>query len=205
MWLNCRIAVYPIKPITLSVSNSSSQTNQILFFWFLSGAASTDHGVRQHKRVTHLGAFPIGINPQRFLNTLNSETCLAHIKVFQNMYRNHKVILGVDRLDYIKGIPLKLKAIERFFDDNPQWVSKVVLVQIAVPSRGTVKEYQKLKRQTHELVGRINGKYGSLATGVPIHYFDKTVPFDQLCALYRIADALLVTSVRDGMNLVAYG
>lgn len=113
------------------------------------------------------------------------------------------MLLGIDRLDYIKGIPHKLYAYERFFEENPSWIDKVVLVQIAVPSRTKVDEYIRLKRVTHELVGHINGRFGSLSS-VPIHYLDQSIPFDELCALYCVADAALISSVRDGMNLVAF-
>eukprot|EP00466_Bigelowiella_natans_P011203 jgi/Bigna1/72045/fgenesh1_pg.18_\ len=168
------------------------------------GGMKTEKGVKHRGRVTHVQAFPIGITPRKFLDCLETDSVKARLKELQSMYKGQKLILGVDRLDYIKGIPLKLKAIERFFERNPKWIGKLVLLQIAVPSRGAVNEYKKLRRQTHELVGRINGRFGSFDTGVPIHYLDKTVPFDQLCALYRFADSVLITSVRDGMNLVAY-
>jgi trehalose 6-phosphate synthase/phosphatase len=92
---------------------------------------------------------------------------------------------------------------ERFFENNPDWVGKVVLVQIAIPSRTDVKEYQRLARETHELVGRINGRFGSLSK-VPIHYLDQSIPFSRMCALYKIADVCINTSLRDGMNLVSY-
>ncbi|GAB5364753.1 hypothetical protein AAMO2058_000997100, partial [Amorphochlora amoebiformis] len=168
------------------------------------GTSAVEKGVRHRDRVTKIAAFPIGITPEKFLKCLETESVKARLQELKSLYRGQKMILGVDRLDYIKGLPLKLKAMERFFADNSEWVGKVVLLQIAVPSRGAVDEYKKLKRQTHEMVGRINGQFGSFETGVPVHYLDKAVPFDQLCALYRFADALLVTSVRDGMNLVAY-
>jgi trehalose 6-phosphate synthase/phosphatase len=111
--------------------------------------------------------------------------------------------VGIDRSDYIKGIPHKLYAMERFFEENSDWAGKVVLIQIAVPSRTDVKEYQRLARETHEIVGRINGRFGSLAS-VPIHYLDQSIPFPRMCALYRVADVCINTSLRDGMNLVSY-
>jgi len=102
-----------------------------------------------------------------------------------------------------QGIPQKLHALELFFDRNPQFVDQVVLVQIAIPSRTDVEEYKKLKANMHELVGRINGRFGSVSS-VPIHYLDQSIPFDKMCALYRVADCMVITSIRDGMNLVAY-
>ncbi|KVI00773.1 hypothetical protein Ccrd_020974 [Cynara cardunculus var. scolymus] len=113
------------------------------------------------------------------------------------------VMLGVDRLDMIKGIPQKILAFEKFLEENPDWHDKVVLLQIAVPTRTDVPEYQKLTCQVHEIVGRINGRFGSLTT-VPIHHLDRSLDFHGLCALYAITDVALITSLRDGMNLVSY-
>jgi trehalose 6-phosphate synthase/phosphatase len=112
-------------------------------------------------------------------------------------------MLGVDRLDMIKGIPQKLLAFEMFLEKNPDWREKVLLVQIAVPTRTDVHEYQRLTSQVHEIVGRINGRFGTL-TFMPIHHLDRSLAFHQLCALYAITDVFLVTSLRDGMNLVSY-
>ncbi|KAE8690485.1 Alpha,alpha-trehalose-phosphate synthase 1 [Hibiscus syriacus] len=108
-----------------------------------------------------------------------------------------KVMLGVDRLDMIKGIPQKILAFEKFLDENPIWRSKVVLLQIAVPTRTEVPEYQKLRSQVHAIVGRINGRFGTLTE-------DCSLDFHELCALYVVTDVALLTSLRDGMNLVSY-
>ena len=112
-------------------------------------------------------------------------------------------MLGVDRLDMIKGIPQKLLAFEKFLEEHPEWRDKVLLVQIAVPSRTDVPEYRRLRSLVHEIVGRINGRYGTL-THVPIHHLDRQLAFAELAALYAITDVCLVTSLRDGMNLVSY-
>lgn len=111
--------------------------------------------------------------------------------------------MGVDRLDYIKGVPQKLHALEVFLADHPEWVGKVVLVQVAVPSREDVEEYQNLRAVVNELVGRINGKFGTVEF-MPIHFLHQSVPFEELTALYAVSDACLVSSTRDGMNLVSY-
>eukprot|EP00803_Ostreobium_quekettii_P004213 evm.model.scf_496.3 EVM.evm.TU.scf_496.3 scf_496:10894-17245(+) len=127
----------------------------------------------------------------------------AQIEELRARYRGHKVMLGVDRLDMIKGIPQKLLAFEKFLEEHEEWREKVLLVQIAVPTRGKVREYQKLRSMVHEMVGRINGKFGSL-THVPIHHLDRSLGFHELVALYAVTDVALVTSLRDGMNLVSY-
>ena len=112
-------------------------------------------------------------------------------------------MLGVDRLDMIKGIPQKLLAFEKFLDEKPEWRDKVLLIQIAVPSRTDVPEYQRLTSLVHEIVGRINGRFGTLGS-VPIHHLDRSLGFQELVALYAVTDVALVTSLRDGMNLVSY-
>jgi trehalose 6-phosphate synthase len=114
-----------------------------------------------------------------------------------------KLIVGVDRLDYIKGVPQKLHALEVFLTQHPEWIGKVVLVQVAVPSRQDVEEYQNLRNVVNELVGRINGKFGTVEF-MPIHFMHKSVSFEELVALYAVSDACLVSSTRDGMNLVSY-
>ena len=111
--------------------------------------------------------------------------------------------MGVDRLDYIKGVPQKLHALEVFLTEHPEWIGKVVLVQVAVPSRQDVEEYQNLRAVVNELVGRINGKFGTIEF-MPIHFMHKSVSFDELIALYSVSDVCLVSSTRDGMNLVSY-
>lgn len=111
-------------------------------------------------------------------------------------------MIGVDRLDYIKGVPQKLHALEIFLTEHPEWVGKVVLVQVAVPSRQDVEEYQNLRAVVNELVGRINGKFGTIEF-MPIHFMHKSVPFEELVALYAVSDVCLVSSTRDGMNLVS--
>jgi trehalose 6-phosphate synthase len=112
------------------------------------------------------------------------------------------IILGVDRLDYTKGIDLRLRVLETFFDAHPELEGKVSLVQISVPSREDVEEYQEIRRQVEELVGRVNGRFGQ-AGWMPVHYVYRSVPFEELIGAYSTADVMLVTPLRDGMNLVA--
>ncbi|CAD6944776.1 unnamed protein product, partial [Tilletia laevis] len=97
----------------------------------------------------------------------------------------------------------KLYALEAFLQDHPEWVGKVVLVQVAVPSRQDVEEYQNLRSKVNEAVGAINGRFGTFES-MPIHFLHRSVNLDELCALYAVSDACLVTSTRDGMNLVSY-
>ncbi|KAD3066736.1 hypothetical protein E3N88_34616 [Mikania micrantha] len=167
------------------------------------GLEGTPEGVEDNGRLTRVAAFPIGIDSDRFIHALQSTQVQEHIKELKERFAGRKVMLGVDRLDMIKGIPQKILAFEKFLEENQYWRDKVVLLQIAVPTRTDVPEYQKLTSQVHEIVGRINGRFGTLTT-VPIHHLDRSLDFHALCALYAVTDIALVTSLRDGMNLVSY-
>jgi trehalose 6-phosphate synthase len=123
------------------------------------------------------------------------------VQQLEQRFDGVKLIVGVDRLDYIKGVPQKLHALELFLTQHPEWIGKVVLVQLAVPSRQDVEEYQNLRATVNELVGRINGRFGTVEF-MPIHFMHKSLAFDELCALYAVSDVCLVSSTRDGMNLV---
>jgi trehalose 6-phosphate synthase len=136
------------------------------------------------------------------MQNLEKESVQKRIATLEQRFNGVKVIVGVDRLDYIKGVPQKLHALELFLTQHPEWIGKVVLVQLAVPSRQDVEEYQNLRATVNELVGRINGRFGTVEF-MPIHFMHKSLQFDELCALYAVSDVCLVTSTRDGMNLVS--
>ena len=116
--------------------------------------------------------------------------------------RHRKIILGVDRLDYTKGIPERIRSIQTLLRCYPDLIGRVNFVQIAVPSREEVDEYKDLRTEIEQLVGRVNGEF-SFPGWVPVHYHYKSFPHDELVAYYRAADIALVTPLRDGMNLVA--
>jgi len=147
--------------------------------------------------------FPIGIDPANFDEGLAKKKVQDRIAVLEQKFKGVKLIVGVDRLDYIKGVPQKLHALEVFLTEHPEWIGKVVLVQVAVPSRQDVEEYQNLRAVVNELVGRINGRFGTIEF-MPIHFMHQSVSFDELVALYSVSDVCLVSSTRDGMNLVSY-
>jgi trehalose 6-phosphate synthase/phosphatase len=160
---------------------------------------SLPYGGRQVASEVH----PIGIDPQQFLSALHSDAATAHeIERLNSSIGTRKLLLGMDRLDYSKGIPARLRAYKRFLDQHPEWRERVSMIQVAVPSREKVLAYQDLKRQVDELVGEINGVY-SRTTWTPLQYVHRNLPFHEICALLRRADVALVTPLRDGMNLVA--
>ncbi|KAI4713890.1 hypothetical protein J4E89_001339 [Alternaria sp. Ai002NY15] len=167
------------------------------------GLATTPNGVEFKGKVVTVGAFPIGIDPEKFDEGLQKPKVQERIAALEKKFQGVKLIVGVDRLDYIKGVPQKLHALEVFLTEHPEWIGKVVLVQVAVPSRQDVEEYQNLRAVVNELVGRINGKFGTIEF-MPIHFMHKSVSFDELIALYAVSDVCLVSSTRDGMNLVSY-
>ena len=113
-----------------------------------------------------------------------------------------RLLVGIDRLDYTKGIPRRLLAYERLLADHPELHGHVRLVQVAVPSRTHVDAYADIRAQVDQMVGRINGRFGT-PTWAPVHYVYRNLSDNEVVALYRAADAMLVTPVRDGMNLVA--
>ncbi|CUM45889.1 Alpha,alpha-trehalose-phosphate synthase UDP-forming [Debaryomyces fabryi] len=161
------------------------------------------NGIEYQGRSIGIGAFPIGIDVDKFTEGVTKPKVVDRIKQLKQKFNDTKIIVGVDRLDYIKGVPQKLHAFEIFLTENPEWIGKVILVQVAVPSRGDVEEYQSLRATVNELVGRINGRFGTVEF-VPIHFMHKSIPFDELISLYHISDVCLVSSTRDGMNLVCY-
>jgi trehalose 6-phosphate synthase/phosphatase len=146
-------------------------------------------------RISQVGVFPIGIDFDLF----DRKAREVHDVQDQG---GERFVLGVDRLDYTKGIPERIRAFERLLELHPRYREEVVLLQLAVPSRSQVAEYRGLKRSIDELVGRVNGRFAT-ANWSPIRYLYRSISRDRLIALYREAAVGLVTPMRDGMNLVA--
>ncbi|MFC1808933.1 trehalose-6-phosphate synthase [Candidatus Omnitrophota bacterium] len=145
---------------------------------------------------------PISIDFDRFHTTSIMPQVFARKKQILEQCGSPKLILGVDRLDYSKGIKQRLLALEHLLEQHPELQGLISYYQIAVPSREDVVAYQTLKKEIDEIVGRINGKF-STGTWSPIHYIYNAVPFEELVALYSAAHIALVTPLRDGMNLVS--
>ena len=164
-----------------------------------------EHNMGQIQLNDHLvraDTFPMGIDYQKFYDSVTGPDVQREKTELGNVFANCKVILSLDRLDYTKGIVNRLQGYELFLERNPGWHGKVVMVLIVVPSRTRVEHYQQMKRQIDEVVGRINGKFGSISW-TPILYHYKFLPFNKLIALYNSSDVALVTPIRDGMNLIA--
>jgi trehalose 6-phosphate synthase/phosphatase len=153
-------------------------------------------------RDIRLGVFPIGVDASAFGRLAQDEAVMRDVETLRAEARGQRLLLGIDRLDYTKGIPRRLLAFERLLEREPRWRGHVRLLQIAVPSRDSVPSYQEFRRQVDEMVGRINGVF-STVEWIPIHYVHRSLSEAQVVALYRAADVMLVTPLRDGMNLVA--
>ncbi|HPJ72209.1 MAG TPA: trehalose-6-phosphate synthase, partial [bacterium] len=153
-------------------------------------------------RCSVVGAFPIGIDFNRYRNLARSREVEQGAWFLHEKFPEHKLVLGVDRLDYTKGIPQRLEAFELCLEKHPDLHQKISLLQIVVPSRMGVPEYQAMKRELDESVGRINGRFTVLGW-VPIHYIFGTLTPVELVSHYRSCEIALITPLNDGMNLVA--
>lgn len=155
--------------------------------------------------------FPMGIDYDKFHrkaeeHLAQKENEKSELKKQLELHRkgaeSGKLILSIDRLDYTKGVVNRIEAFDLFLTKYPEYLEKVRLLMLTVPSRSDVPEYAKLKKETDELVGRINGKYATV-NWTPIWYYYRAMSFDDLIDLYMTSDIAMITPVRDGMNLVA--
>ncbi|MFX1520012.1 MAG: bifunctional alpha,alpha-trehalose-phosphate synthase (UDP-forming)/trehalose-phosphatase [Promethearchaeota archaeon] len=168
----------------------------------LLGYESTFGQITVDNRVIKVDTFPMGIDYERFANAVLESEVQEEIKQIRNEVGERKIIFSIDRLDYTKGILKRLESFDLFLDKNPEYEEKVTLILVAVPSRTGVEEYELLKKQLDELIGRINGQHGKIGW-VPVWYLYQFLPFRILVALYYLADVALITPLRDGMNLIA--
>jgi trehalose-6-phosphate synthase len=153
-------------------------------------------------RRVRVGAFPLGIPVDYFEALAISPRVNELVARIRRSLRTPHIVLGVDRLDYTKGILERLLGFERFLEDNPRFRKRVSLVLIAVPSRTKVADYAQLKRDVDEQVGRVIGRFSSEGW-VPIRYLYTQFGAEDLVAYYKAGDIALLTPLRDGMNLVA--
>jgi trehalose 6-phosphate synthase/phosphatase len=153
-------------------------------------------------RPVRVGAAPMGIDFRKFHDAAATAEVQSVQKKLQQMLGDSKIVFSVDRQDYSKGILQRLQGFEAMLELNPQWRGQVTLVMVVVPSRIGIADYEGMKKQIEELVGRINGKFGTIGWN-PIIYQYRALPFDGLVALYAMSHVALVTPLRDGMNLVA--
>ncbi len=167
----------------------------------IAGISNLHGEVETNERKILVDAFPMGIDYNKYAISAAAPETLEREARYRTSLGEVKIILSIDRLDYSKGIPQRLKAFELFLEKYPEFRNNVSFFMIVVPSRDQVGKYKELKEEVDELVGRINGNYGRI-NWTPIHYFYRSLPLDALSAFYRMANVALVTPMRDGMNLV---
>lgn len=177
----------------------------------ITGLETKFNDVLYDGRTVKVDSFPMGIDYNHFHDAaLEHKTrpeekksdLMRKLEEHNQHFGDNKLILSIDRMDYTKGIPNRIRAFEYFLNKYPEYKEKVRLVMLAVPSRSNVPQYQKLKRETDELVGRINGQFATV-NWTPIWYFYRSMPFEDLIDLYASSQVALITPIRDGMNLVA--
>jgi len=167
----------------------------------LLGAETDGNRIRYGGRETRADAHPIGIDVERFERMASDDQIRHKAADFRERLGTDNIIIGIDRLDYTKGIRSRMLAFEEFLEENPEYHGNVSFFQIATPSRSKLESYQQIRREVDEVVGRINGRFAR-ESWVPVNYRYRTYTQYELCAFYRAADAALITPLRDGMNVV---
>lgn len=168
----------------------------------LMGLEHTLGNVAFANRVIKVDAFPMGIDYQKYSQAIENPEVEKEAEKIRARIGGRKIILSIDRLDYSKGIVERLEAFDLFLSENPSYRGAVTLIMVAVPTRTGVEDYKKLRNRLEQLVGRVNGEYGTMGY-IPVWYLYRSLPFEELTALYNASDVALVTPLRDGMNLIA--
>ena len=169
----------------------------------LTSATGTDSGLDFEGRAIRVGSFPISVDCDQIVELAADPNVRARAREIREGLGNPEfLLLGVDRLDYTKGIQQRIKAIAEMLDDGQLSAERQVMIQIAVPSRESDTHYEQERHDLERAVSEVNGEHG-LVGHPAIHYLHKNLPFDELIALYLAADIMLVTPFKDGMNLVA--
>ncbi|GAA4781980.1 bifunctional alpha,alpha-trehalose-phosphate synthase (UDP-forming)/trehalose-phosphatase [Olivibacter ginsenosidimutans] len=158
--------------------------------------------LRVENRIVLAEPFPMGIDSDKFSNLSKDPTVIQHIQNFKKNFADKKIVLSIDRLDYSKGIIERLNAFELLLEKNPEYLEKIILYMVVVPSRDSVPQYKLLKDEIDRLVGNIIARFRTFQWS-PIAYFYHGYPIEIISALYNVADVCLVTPMRDGMNLVS--
>lgn len=166
------------------------------------GVESSATRIRAGDRELGVGAHPVGIDVQRIEEILDRPGIQDRIAQLREEMGSRKAILSVERLDYVKGPLEKLHAYERFLEEHPELHGEVVLISVATPPSRGMEIYREVQQRVEEAVGRINGRFSRL-DWTPIRYLFRALPFEEVLALYAVADVGWITPLRDGLNLVA--
>ena len=158
--------------------------------------------IRRDGREIRIGVFPMGIDAQAWAARAEEAEVLQRAGTIRSEAGDRKLVVGIDRLDYTKGLRHRLLAVEKLFSEDPSLAERLRVIQVTVPSRESMEAYTSLRDEIDGLVGRINSTYAT-SGAVPIHHLHHALDEQEVAALYRAADVMLVTPLRDGMNLVA--
>ena len=198
-WIARAMAAYDV----IGLQSQQDRRNFIRYMEEEHGASVLSDGRLQVFGTTlKVEAYPIGIDAAGFEAAANSAAATRASERIGRFLGGRQLVIGVDRMDYSKGLPQRFEAVGQLFDEHPEIHGKVSVTQIAPPSRSKVEEYKDLRVQLDELAGRINGDYGDL-DWIPLRYLARPYGREELAGLFRTASVGLVTPLRDGMNLVA--
>lgn len=169
---------------------------------FADGKILPDGRISAYGKTTSIKAFPIGIDAKEFMEASTSQKAREYYELMRYSSAGRKLIVGVDRLDYSKGLEERFVAYDQFLRNHPDYQGNVFFLQIATPSRGEVNAYQSIREKLDSMSGHINGEHATV-DWVPLRYVNRSYRRDELAGIYRAAHVGLVTPLRDGMNLVA--
>ncbi len=187
-------------PITVVAEQSG--TERFLTYSCALGVDTWTKEIKTEDRTIRLGAHPVGINMQNIKQLFGNESAVQKLQQMKKQTSGKKIVLSVERLDYVKGPLEKIQAFATFLDENPEYHGKVELINICTPPASGMKIYDKVLGEMEQAIGRINGKYSRL-DWQPIHFFFRPVPFEEVLVYYAVADVAWITPLRDGLNLVA--
>src|SRR5690349_12741316 len=167
----------------------------------MTSAIITSNEINFNNRTIIVDSFPMGIDSSKFFNLVETDAVQEHLRTLDKTLNGYKIVLSIDRLDYSKGILQRLQAFELFLQQYPEYIVKLALYMIVVPSRDNVQQYRELRDDIDKFVGSINARYRTIEWQ-PVVYFYRSFSVEELSALYAKAHICLVTPMRDGMNLV---
>jgi glucosylglycerol-phosphate synthase len=186
----------------VKVRAEQSCADRFLTYSCALGVDKMTREIEAGSRIIRLGAHPVGINMKNIQEIFAQPSTQERIQKMQKQTEGKKIILSVERLDYVKGPLEKINAFQTFLERNPQLHGQVELINICTPPASGMKVYDKILVELEQAIGKINGKYGRL-DWVPIHFFFRSVPFEEVVTYYAVADVAWITPLRDGLNLVA--